>query len=73
MINGYLTVEEYINAYEPQYADEIEIQSADLAPWIEDKEKQLDIAPAFNDAGQRVYQKGLIAWAWLSGGVASIR
>lgn len=73
MTNGYMTVEEYIKAHEPYHVDEIEIQAADLEPWIENKEKHLDIAPAFNDAGQRVYQKGLIAWAWLSGGVTSIR
>ncbi|MGJ0391904.1 MAG: hypothetical protein ACR650_03975 [Methylocystis sp.] len=73
MSNGYLTVEEYINAYAPDHVDEIEIQAADLEPWIEGKEKQLDLAPAFNDAGQRVYQKGLVAWAFSPAGATCFR
>lgn len=64
MANGYLTVEEYVKAYEPQYADEIEIQAADLEPWMQERERELDLLPAYNDAGQRVYQKGLVAWAF---------
>ncbi|GLI94976.1 hypothetical protein LMG27198_39680 [Methylocystis echinoides] len=64
MSNGCLTVEDYINAYEPQYADEVEIQAAELEPWIEERERQLDLHPMFNDVGQRVYQKGLVAWAF---------
>jgi hypothetical protein len=66
--DGYLTVEGYIKAYEPYFADEVEIQANDLEPWIEERERELDLSPTYNDAGQRVYQKGLVAWAFSSAG-----
>lgn len=64
--NSYLTVAEYISKYEPFFIDEIEIQAADLEPWMQERERRLDISPAFNEAGQRVYNIGLIDWAWNS-------
>lgn len=63
-IDSCVTIQDYINTYEPQYAGEVEIQTAELMPWIEDKERQLNIFPVVNDAGQRVYQKALVAWAF---------
>jgi hypothetical protein len=64
MSSGYITVEDYIKNYEPQYEDEVEEQAVELGPWMDEKERHLGLAPAFNDAGQKVYQKGILAWAF---------
>lgn len=64
MSSGYITVEDYIKNYEPHYRDEVEEQAAELGPWIEDREKDLGLTAVYNEAGRRVFQKGLVAWAF---------
>lgn len=64
MSSGYTTVEDYIKNYEPHYRDEVEEQAAELGPWMAAREKDLGLAPAYNEAGHRVFQKGLVAWAF---------
>jgi len=64
MSSAYITIEDYIKNYEPHYSDEVEEQAAELGPWMEAREKDLGLAPAYNEAGRRVFQKGLVAWAF---------
>ncbi|MGD9921052.1 MAG: hypothetical protein AB7V13_06350 [Pseudorhodoplanes sp.] len=68
MSGAYITIEDYIKNYEPHYGDEVEEQAAELGPWMDEKERLLELSPVFNEAKQRVYQKGLVAWAFSPAG-----
>lgn len=61
---GYIAIEDYIRDYEPYYGDEVKSQSEELSPWIEEREKDLGLAASWDEAGKRVFQKGLVAWAF---------
>jgi hypothetical protein len=64
MSSGYITIEDYIKNYEPHFRDGVEEQAAELGPWMEAREQALGLAPVYNEAGRRVFQKGLVAWAF---------
>ena len=64
MSSGYITVEDYIKNYEPHYGNEVEEQAGELGPWMEEREKHLGLTPVYNEAGRRLFQKTLIAWAF---------
>lgn len=64
MSRDYIAIEEYIKNYEPHYKAEAEEQSAELGPWMEAREKDLGLAPVYDEAGHRIFQKGLVAWAF---------
>ena len=68
MSGAYITIEDYIKNDEPHYGDEVGEQSAELGPWMEAREKDLGLTPVYNEAGHRVFQKGLVAWAFSPAG-----
>ncbi|MGJ0510447.1 MAG: hypothetical protein ACR652_25655 [Methylocystis sp.] len=68
MAGGYITIEDYIRGFEPFFIEEIGEQAKELGPWIEEREKELGLPFIYDKAGQRLFQKGLVAWAFSSAG-----